>query len=94
MTTVLEIGKYYRLDFGSGHEDNYMIGKFEKEDVCNYFWKGPRLKKWSKFPEHLDNSGYTIKACRSIKLATDEEIERLKKLIQEKQEQQKKQKEK
>ena len=53
-----------------------MIGKFEEEDDCNYHWNKPRLKKWSNHPEHLDYSGYTVKSCRNIRLATNEEIER------------------
>ena len=77
----LEKNQYYRLDFGSGIEDNYMIGKFEKEDACNYYWSKHRLKKWSIYPEHLDYSGYTVKSCRNIRLATNEEIERLEALL-------------
>ena len=81
MAIKLEEDEYYRLDFGSGNEDNYMIGKFEKEDACNYYWSKHRLKKWSNFPEHLDCSGYTVKSCKNIRLATNEEIKRLEVLV-------------
>jgi hypothetical protein len=70
-------GKYYHVDYGSGHENNYTIAQFRKEDATHFYWENARLKKWKDFPEKLDNGGYTVKTCRNIRLATEDEIERL-----------------
>ncbi len=74
----LQKGKYYRLDY-SDYEDNYIIAKFQSEDIC-FYWEIPHFTKWREFRmiSYLRCSSRNY--CK-IRLATKREIMQLKLLL-------------
>ncbi len=68
-------GKFYRVDYGSGYEDNFIIGRLKKIDGEHFYWEIPRLKKWRQY-EELENGiwSWTTTSYRMIRLASKEDI--------------------
>ncbi len=74
----LQKGKYYRLDY-SDYYDNYIIAKFESEDIY-FYWEAPYFKKWEKWGR-IAHMGYSVKRGCKIRLATGREIMQVKLLL-------------
>lgn len=76
---VLEAGEIYRVDYGSGHEDNFLVARFVKTDVCHFYWEKPYYRKWKEY-ESLSYCGYSVVSCAGIRLATPDEVDSYEKL--------------